>query len=156
MIRSRALTRTGACESTMRSTTGGSEQGSALTGSTSMPVARRLGAAGIVRILRGSHLDAAVIDVKDSEGRVSFDSRIAELAPAEHLYFRDLPAFVRELRAAGIYTIARVVCFSDPVLPKLYPDRAVRDTRPGHVGAVWNAHKKWSTWLDPYDTRNMT
>lgn len=118
------------------------------------PMARKLGVEGISRILRGGRLDAAVIDVKDDAGRVTFDTKIPELAQSRHVFFRDLPAFVRELRRAGVYTIARIVCFNDPIVPKLYPDRAVIDTRPGHTGAVWNLHKGRNTWLNPYDLRN--
>jgi hypothetical protein len=118
------------------------------------PVARRLGVEGIVRILKGSRLDAAVIDIKDDQGRISFDTQIPEFAQSRHVFIRDMPEFVRQLKQAGIYTIARVVCFNDPVLPKLYPDRAVIDTRPGHVGQVWNLHKGRNTWLNPYNEKN--
>src|SRR4051812_25291930 len=65
-----------------------------------------------------------------------------------------MPEFVRGLKDAGVYTIGRIVCFNDPVLPKLYPDRAVIDTRPGYVGQPWNLHKGRNTWLNPYDERN--
>jgi hypothetical protein len=118
------------------------------------PMSRRLGVEGIVRILKGSRLDAAVIDVKDDQGRISFDTQIPELAQSRHVFIADMPEFVRQLKQAGIYTIARIVCFNDPILPKLYPDRAVIDTRPGHVGQVWNLHKGRNTWLNPYNEKN--
>lgn len=120
----------------------------------SAPMARRLGAAGIIKNLRGSRLDAAVIDVKDDAGRITFATELPEFQSSRHVFLRDAPAFVRELKAAGIYTIARVVCFNDPVLPKLYPERAVIDTRPGHAGQVWNLHKGRNTWLDPANEKN--
>jgi hypothetical protein len=120
----------------------------------SAPMARRLGPQGIIRNLRGSRLDAAVIDVKDDAGRITYATELPEFQSSRHVFLRDAPGFVRELKAAGIYTVARVVCFNDPVLPKLYPERAVIDTRPGHAGQVWNLHKGRNTWLDPSNEQN--
>lgn len=120
----------------------------------SAPMARRLGVEGITRILRGSRLDAAVIDVKDDAGRISFDTKLPEFAQSRHVFVRDMPAFLNALKQAGIHTVARIVCFNDPILPKVYPDRSVIDTRPGHAGAVWNLHKGRNTWLDPSNEKN--
>jgi hypothetical protein len=119
------------------------------------PVQHRLGAKGIIRTLRSAGMDAAVLDFKDGEGRVTWDTKIPSLKAQRHLYFKDLPAMVAELKAAGVYTIARVVCFSDPYLPRNEPDRAVLDDRPGKQGKVWATWGKRNPWLDPYNTRNQ-
>jgi hypothetical protein len=120
----------------------------------SAPVQKRLGASGIIKKLRSSGMDAAVLDLKDGEGRVSYDTQIAALQPQKRRYVEDLPAFIAELKAAGIYTIGRVVCFSDPFLPRNEPDRAVMDNRPNKKGLIWASWGKRNTWLDPYNVKN--
>jgi hypothetical protein len=120
----------------------------------SAPAYARLGAQGIISRLRASKLNAAVLDFKDGEGRVTYDTKIPSLQPQKDIYVKDLRGFVAELKAAGIYTIARVVCFSDPFLPRNEPDRAIMDNRPYKKGKIWASWGKRNTWLDPYNTRN--
>ena len=116
-------------------------------------MARRMGAAGIIRAVRTAGLDAAVIDIKDQDGRVSYDTQVEVLAPERQIVVRDMPGLVRDLKSAGIYTIARIVCFSDPVLPRVRPDLAVMDARPHRAGEIWN-QRHTNTWLDPYNPKN--
>jgi hypothetical protein len=120
----------------------------------SAPVYKRLGAKGIIRKLRGANMDAAVLDMKDGEGRVNYDTKIPALQPQKRRYIDDMRGFIAELKAAGIYTIARVVCFSDPYLPRNEPDRAVMDNRPHKAGVVWASWGGRNTWLDPYNPKN--
>jgi hypothetical protein len=119
------------------------------------PVQRRLGARGIIHMLRSAGMDAAVLDLKDGEGRVGWDTKIPSLKRERHLFFKDVPGFIAELKRAGIYTIGRVVCFNDPYLPLNEPDRAVLDDRPGKQGKVWATWGKRNPWLDPYNPRNQ-
>jgi hypothetical protein len=114
---------------------------------------RRLGAKGIIHAVRSAGLDAAVIDLKDQDGRVGYDTHVEVLAPERQLLVRDMPGLVAELKSAGLYTIARIVCFSDPVLPRRRPELSVMDSRPGRAGEIWN-QRKTNTWLDPYNTQN--
>jgi hypothetical protein len=103
----------------------------------------------------GAGLNAAVIDIKDSDGRIAYDTQVPDLQKSKHVFFKDAPAFIAALKERGVYTIARVVCFSDPILPIEFPDRAVLDDRPGHKGDVWVKDKKFrNPWLDPYNTKN--
>lgn len=118
------------------------------------PMQARLGVAGIIRAVKAANMNAAVLDFKDGEGRVSWDTQIPSLQPQKRKYIEDRPAFVRELQAAGIYVIARLVCFSDPFLPRNEPDRAVMDNRPNKQGVVWASWGHRNTWLDPYNTKN--
>ncbi len=120
----------------------------------SAPAYHRAGAKGVIKKLRQAGMDAAVIDMKDGEGRVSYDTQIPSLQPQKYHFLDDVPAFVAELKAAGIYTIARVVCFSDPYLPKAEPDRAVMDGRPYKKGQIWANWGKRNTWLDTYNPKN--
>jgi hypothetical protein len=114
---------------------------------------RRLGAQGIIKAVRSAGLDAAVIDLKDQSGRVNYDTRIEALAEERQVLIRDLPGLLQQLKAAGIYSIGRIVCFSDPVLPRLHPELAVMDSRPNRAGEIWNK-RGTNTWLDPYNPKN--
>jgi hypothetical protein len=116
-------------------------------------MARRLGAAGIIKAVRSAGLDAAVIDIKDQDGRVSYDTHVEALAAERQIVVRDMPGLLQSLKSAGVYAIARIVCFSDPVLPRLHPELAVMDSRPNRAGEIWN-QRKTNTWLDPYNPKN--
>lgn len=49
--------------------------------------------------------------------------------------------------------IGRIVCFSDPIVPRLYPERAIQDGRPYKKG-IWNSWARRNTWLDPHNEDN--
>jgi hypothetical protein len=51
------------------------------------------------------------------------------------------------LRAHGIYPIARIVVFSDPVLAAARSDLSIRTT----TGGVWLDAESGLPWVDPYD-----
>lgn len=118
------------------------------------PMMKRLGVKGIIRTVKGANLDAVVLDIKDGEGRVTYDTKIEAIIPQKRVFVKDFAAFVAELKAAGIYTIARVVCFSDPNLPRADHSRAVLDNRPSRAGRIWADTGHRNTWLDPYNERN--
>jgi hypothetical protein len=118
------------------------------------PVTRRLGARGIANTVLDANMNAAVIDLKDGEGRVTYDTQIPELQSQKQIFLRDPPGLVAHLKHAGVYTIARIVCFSDPYLPRREPSRGVMDARPGHEGELWASWGKRNTWLDPYNEAN--
>jgi len=120
------------------------------------PHLRRFKPSGIIGLLKRSRMDAAVIDLKDDQGRVSYQTAVEPLAPQIVNSPIDMRAAVRELRDAGVYTIARIVCFNDPSLPKREPDRAILDGRPRYAGKQqpWVSWGTGDTWLNPYDRRN--
>lgn len=118
------------------------------------PILRALGVDGVIRTVQRANMNAAVIDLKDGEGRVLWDTQVEELRPHRRLYVDDMGAVIKKLKEAGIYVIARMVCFSDPNIPRAYPDRAVQDARPRHEGEVWANTGKRNPWLDGYNTKN--
>ncbi|MDD9944960.1 MAG: hypothetical protein OXU20_28210 [Myxococcales bacterium] len=118
------------------------------------PTMRRLGADGIIRSVERGRMNAAVIDLKDGQGRIMWDSEIPELQAQKRGFVSDMPALVASLRQAGIYVIGRIVCFSDPQLPVRYPDRAVLDARPNRKGRIWANGGRRNPWLDPYNRAN--
>jgi hypothetical protein len=118
------------------------------------PMMKRLGTKGIIRAVKNAQLDAVVLDIKDGEGRVTYDTQIEAIIPQKRVFVKDFKAFVGELKSAGIYTIARVVCFSDPNLPRNDHSRAILDNRPSREGRIWADTGHRNTWLDPYNERN--
>lgn len=95
-----------------------------------------------------SELNTFVVDVKEF-GEVSYPSAVplAGEVGATRGYIPDLAAFVSTLRAAGIYPIARIVCFRDPVLAEGRSELAIQ--APG--GGVWIDEETRRPWVDPYN-----
>jgi hypothetical protein len=114
---------------------------------------RRMSARSLERDLRQLRMDAVVIDVKDSNGHVAIDTRVPALRAQSPMRrrIRNLGPKLAELKAAGVYTIARVVCFADNQLPRRRPDLAVRRQ---HSRAPWVSAGTGGTWLDPHNEEN--
>jgi len=110
------------------------------------------GALDTAKFLRTAGLNAVVIDFKDSEGNMSASLSGDEPATKWKPVTRDL---LEQLDKLGVYTIARIVCFSDPVLPRKHPERAVMDGRPHKQGEIWANWGGRNTWLDPYNPVNQ-
>ncbi len=120
------------------------------------PYIRINGADGLIRLLTRSRMDTAVIDLKDATGRVNHDTAIAELEEQESRLLGDTRQLLTTLKAAGIHTVARIVCFADPVMAHRFPDRAILDIRARERGntRVWTSWGTGGAWLNPWDTRN--
>ena len=93
-----------------------------------------------------SHLNAMVIDIKDSTGKVGFDSKVPLVAQtgAHERRIRDLDGILKQCRDKKVYTIARIAVFQDPNLAKARPDLAVSAGGKG----VWK-DRKGLAWVDP-------
>jgi hypothetical protein len=120
------------------------------------PYVRIFGAKGVASLLSRSHLDTAVIDLKDDQGRISYRTQVAAFAPQVAGRPLELRSLVDALHAANLYAVARIVCFNDPQLPRREPDRAILDGRPKYQGKnrPWVSWGTGNTWLNPYDKRN--
>ena len=112
---------------------------------------RRHGARGVIEEVHSAGMNAVVLDLKDSDGRVHHDTQVPELRAYRSGWLGDTAAVVRELREAGIYTIARITCFADRSLPADAPERAIVHTR---RGTPWTSWGTGGTWLDPYHPEN--
>jgi len=91
-------------------------------------------------------LNAVVIDVKDGNGLLSFMPKREALSghAPEKSTIPNLNAVLAEAGEAGLYRIARVFVFQDPMYVNRFPAEAVQ--RSG--GGVW-ADYKGVTWVDP-------
>lgn len=78
-------------------------------------------------------LNALVIDVKDYSGEVAWEKRV-----------EDFPALIEDLHKRGIYTIARITVFQDPVYAKAHPEDAIKNVN----GSLWR-DKKGLHYIDP-------
>jgi hypothetical protein len=88
-------------------------------------------------------LNMIVIDMKDDYGRLRFTPNNGEIS-AKGRVFRplDIDAFLKDMRGRGIYTVARVVVFKDPVLAAKENGRY----------AVWDG-RSGKSWAGYYDAR---
>ncbi len=98
----------------------------------------------LIEIIDTTELNALVIDIK--EGNVFYDTDVQFFIDAGAVTpLFDPAALVQELKAHGIYTIARIVVFNDPVVAKNRPDLALKDDN-GGVWLGWNG----APWVDPF------
>lgn len=108
--------------------------------------------AELIRIADETEINAFVIDIKESDTYLVYDSTGIELAREigadQRPGSRWLPALVDTLQEHGIYPIARIVVFKDRMLAEQRPELAIRDAH----GGVWLDHKE-IPWVNPYDRR---
>lgn len=101
----------------------------------------------IIDLVRQARLNTLVIDIKDSTGKVAYDSQIPQINElgTEEIRIRNLKGLLEKLYQHGIYTIARIVVLQDPELATKRPDLALKDRR---NGKIWRDYKGLS-WVDP-------
>lgn len=90
-------------------------------------------------IVDRTELNAVVVDLKDSTGRVFYDSQV----PLAREIGAVLPiieprSLVEELHRRGIYAIARIVVFEDPILAEAKPEWAIKNEATGDLWRTWN------------------
>lgn len=103
----------------------------------------------IIDLIDRTELNAVVIDVKNDEGDLTY--RPAEGSTAREIgayvrYISDLPALVAKLKEHGIYTIARVVAFKDPILAEAKPELMLKKTDGTGVAESGKLY-----WVNPFE-----
>jgi hypothetical protein len=100
----------------------------------------------LAEFVRDSDLNSIIIDVKDYSGVIAFKTGDPVLAAsgAEQVRVPDMEAFIAELHEMGIYVIARISVFQDPIFAAKYPSEAVQTSS----GAVW-ADRHGLHFVDP-------
>ena len=103
----------------------------------------------LIRIADETEINAFVIDLKESDTYLTYDSTgialAKEIGADQRPASKWLPQLVDTLEAHGIYPIARIVVFKDRMLAEKRPDLAIR-----HVdGSVWK-DVKGKPWVNPY------
>jgi hypothetical protein len=104
----------------------------------------------LVKIIDETELNAVVIDIKDSTGRISFElpnEEIQKLGSAEKR-ISNIRWLTNLLHDKGIYIIGRISVFQDPYLTKVKPEWAITKKSDG---TIWKDRKGLS-FLDPAKT----
>jgi hypothetical protein len=102
----------------------------------------------VINMARDTEINGVVIDIKDWSGHVAYDTALAEAEEynAESIRIKDISSFVQKLRGEGIYLIARITVFQDPILAKARPDLAVHSK--AEPTSLW-LDKSGLAWIDP-------
>lgn len=103
----------------------------------------------LIKLIDETELNAAVIDLKNDSGQVTYDSKVPlvdEINSDETRPIPDIKAVLQRMKQRNIYTIARVAAFKDPYLCSVRSDLAMHTK----TGAVWR-DRKGVSWVDPYN-----
>jgi len=98
----------------------------------------------VIDLSKRTGVNAVVIDIKDWSGHVPYDTDIEEMKNAERVIIKDMPRLVKKLHDNGLYVIARITVFQDPVFATLRNDLAVKSKS----GGLWSDFNGLS-WIDP-------
>jgi hypothetical protein len=101
----------------------------------------------LIDLARRTEINSFVIDVKEV-GEVSYRSAVplAVEIGATRTYIPNIRRVLDQLRASGIYPIARIVVFRDEVLAKARPDLAIQRAD----GSIW-VDNYGHYWVDSYN-----
>jgi hypothetical protein len=99
----------------------------------------------LVDYMQKSGLNAAVIDVMDDDGYISWETDIplAKEIKANDTKIADIDKRIAYLKEHGIYTIGRIVVYADPLLGRSRPDMAI-------LGGNF-VDTRGIRWPDPYN-----
>jgi hypothetical protein len=104
--------------------------------------------AKLLAIADSTELNTFVVDVKDEKG-VHYPSQIPlarQLAQPGEVTIANLKAFTDTLHKRGLYAIARIVVFKDPILSKARPEWSIKT----QSGSLWH-DKAGNTWVSAWD-----
>lgn len=101
----------------------------------------------LIELVDQTELNAMVIDIKNDEGRVTYDMQSEQVLGIEAGtgYIPDIEELVSRCKEKDIYLIARIVAFRDPYLAEKKPEWAVH-TKDGEIFR----DKSGLAWVNPY------
>ncbi len=82
----------------------------------------------LFELARLTEINSIIIDIKDYTGSLGFEPKSENLKPffGTHCYAPDMKEFIRELNEEGIYVIARITVFQDPLWAEAHTHLAVQ------------------------------
>jgi hypothetical protein len=100
-----------------------------------------------INLIKTTELNAIVIDIKDYSGYVAYDidNPLVTAYKAKEVKIPKINAIIKKFHDQGIYVIARIAVFQDPILAKNRPDLAVQSKS---TGKTWLDRKNLA-WMDP-------
>ncbi|TVR51869.1 MAG: hypothetical protein EA421_14795 [Gemmatimonadales bacterium] len=104
---------------------------------------------GLIQLARRTEINTFVIDVKDDTGYLSHSTGISlarRVGADGERRIRDLDALLDRMEMEGIYPIARIVVFKDPILARELPRTAVQDIS----GRPW-VDGRGDLWVNPWN-----
>lgn len=102
----------------------------------------------LITLVDATELNTMVIDVKNDEGEITWkmdSGSVLEMGNGV-AYIRDIDALMETLKKHEIYTIARIVCFKDPVFAQNHVNSALKKPDGGLVTDAYGL-----AWVNPYD-----
>lgn len=112
------------------------------------PMAGTSNMENLIELVEETELNAMVIDIKNDEGRVTYDMQepmVEELGSGIR-YIQDIEALVTKCKEKDIYLIARIVAFKDPFLADTKPEWCIHNAD----GSLFK-DKGGLAWLNPYN-----
>lgn len=102
----------------------------------------------LINLARDTEINGAVIDIKDWSGYIAYDTVVAEATEygAKSVRIKNIDSLVQRLHQEGIYLIARITVFQDPVLARARPDLAVQSE--SGMSSLW-LDNAGLAWIDP-------
>lgn len=102
----------------------------------------------LIDIAKTTEINAVVIDIKDFSGYVAYDTAVpeVEMYGAEQIRISNIDSLMDKLHTEGIYVIARITVFQDPILAQARPDLAVH-SKTG-ADSLWFDNVGLA-WIDP-------
>ena len=93
----------------------------------------------LISLIEDTEVNSIIIDVKDFTGTVSFPRETqAEVLEGDGCVVPDMKDFIEELHDRGVYVIARITVFQDPLYTKVHPELAVQSKS---TGTPWKDYK---------------
>lgn len=114
----------------------------------------------IISLIDKTPLNAVVIDVKDSDGAITYPSEVPLAKEvmenpknvkeiSQYGYgkrAKNIDDVLAKLKEKNIYPIARLAVFADDCMPRVKPEYAVKNSN----GGIWENRKK-EAWANPYN-----
>ena len=100
----------------------------------------------LLAIADSTEINAFVIDVKDEKGMRYRTALEQQRQIGGEVTISDLKALVDSIEKHGVWTIARIVVFKDPMLSKAKPEWSIKNPS----GGLW-MDKAGNTWVSAWD-----
>lgn len=98
----------------------------------------------VIGLSKRAGVNTAVIDIKDWSGHIPYDTDVPEAEKSERVIIKDMSGLVKKLHDNGLYVVARIAVFQDPIFASERNELAVKSKE----GGIWYDFKGLS-WVDP-------